>query len=170
MARAHKIGDYVHDRYKNYLKYGLEYPAGSKTPWSEGQAIGIFQKQHQTMIDKAKKIRKFNDRENVRQQLEYRLNFLFSSNDEAINKQFGNQTINGKTPTELLQDGIKTIISNYIGSISQTIGINLDNLNAWDNAHSNVDLTMLQKEDRENISNIFNYSNFAFHLNIPGAL
>lgn len=154
MARAHKIGDYVHYRYKNYLKYGLEYPAGSKAPWSEGQAIGVFQKQHQAMIDKAKKIRKFNDRENVRQQLEYRLNFLFSSNDEAINKQFGNQTINGKTSTELLQDGIKAIISNYIGSISQTIGINLDNLNAWDNTHSNVDLTMLQKEDRENISNI----------------
>lgn len=140
---AHKIGDYVHYKYSNYLRYATRYPSGPQVNWSENKAAQIFLAQHKLIQAKAKNARTFENREAIRQDLEDKLNFMFSDTDLEIDAQFG------PGATLKLQQAVQNILLNYFNS--NTI-INFDNASILDKNKSLSDLSSVSDELREKIS------------------
>lgn len=114
------IGEYIHYNYKNYLEYGINKIGEGKSP----DPIGAYNKQKIQLLEKIK----INKKENVKIELENRLNF-FRGGNEKLKGLYTQQEI------EDMENAVFKIISDSLDKylINGTGSIDTINLKAFSN-------------------------------------
>lgn len=81
-----KIGDYVHYKWSNYVKYGIETADYSKNSSNKlNEATKVFKEQR----EKLKELSKRENKNKIKQTLETQLNYFFNPTDDKFLKSLG---------------------------------------------------------------------------------
>ena len=117
-----KVGSYIHYNYNNYLKYGIGVRDGSP-PENSNSLISAHKRALEAILGQ----RNQTNKDNIKNTLEYQLNFFFAPGTYNINVGFNSEDANR------IQKLIINIVNQAASSLNfKSASINWDNLAATD--------------------------------------